>query len=288
MLSCLDIAYYLWSESFRSFEIAYGEVADAGVQSVVLGKRRGELDLTMRSDALKAGRILAHLGLRAPACHGISQGACHLNEADGHLRTCMIRDHARLMQNAADLGCRTYVLHIGPEPRDEPKAVSWDRVRSALDQLAPRASALGLTLALENGLPGYLATNAELPAFVDEYGCPEVALCYDSGHAHVTADAASVLRAFSRHVVTVHLHDNDASGDHHLIPGQGTIAWAPVVEALAGCPRLLHAETEAVSSENWAACAEVWPHRDVYARYCELLHPEGACGCHPASGMPPS
>lgn len=272
----LDLAYYVWSVAVVSFEATCEELAEAGVSTVVLTDTRGDLDLKLRQDAVKAGRILAHRGLRAPACHGVSVGACDLNEADEDRRRCMIRDHASLMSNAADLGCKTYVLHIGPEPRDEPKAVSWDRVKRTLDELAPLAGDLGMTLALENGLPGYLATNADLPAFVEDYGCPDVGLCFDSGHAHVTGDAALLLRAYRSYVVTVHLHDNDGSGDQHLIPGRGTIAWGPLVEALAECPRLMHAETEAVNSDKWAACSEVWPHRDVYARYREVLNPPEA------------
>ncbi len=269
-LQDLDIAYHVWSGSFTDFETAYREVAEAGVRSIVLTAVRGNLDLREPGDVAEAGRILARLGLAAPACHSQEWAPCNLNEADD-LQPTMVADHTRLMESASELGCRTFVLHIGPCPEAEGKAASWDRVRRAVDALAPRAEALGLLLGLENGLPGYLATNEELLTFVAECDRPAVGICYDSGHAHVTGDAAAVLGAYATYVVTVHLHDNDGSDDQHLIPGQGTLVWAPVVEALAACPRLVHIETEAANCEQWPHSRDLCSHREMYARYCALL-----------------
>jgi len=184
------------------------------------------------------------------------------------------------MDNATEIGARTYVLHIGPLRAGEPKAASWERVRQCVDELAPHAEALGIALALENGLPDYVMTNEELVAFVAEYAHPAVGLCYDSGHAHVTGDAAAVLALFAPYVVTVHLHDNDGASDQHLIPGQGTMDWPAVVAELAQCPRLVHAETEAVNSAQWSPTPEVWDQRRVYERYMATLNTLGTGVCY--------
>jgi sugar phosphate isomerase/epimerase len=268
----VDLAHMIWSADITDFETSYAEVAEAGFKSVVLGVQRGQLDLRVREDALEAGLILERLGLQAPACHGLDTGPGGLNDPDDEARTALVRAHAGLMANAAELGARTYVLHIGPLLPDEPRDASWERVRRCVDELAPRAEALGIALGLENGLPDYVMTNEELPAFVAEYGHPAVGICYDSGHAHVTGDAPAVLAAFAPYVVTVHLHDNDGATDQHLIPGQGTMDWRPLVEALAQCPRLAQAETEAVNSAQWSATPEVWEQRRVYERYMEVLN----------------
>ena len=104
-----------------------------------------------------------------------------------------------------------------------------------------------------------------------DYDHPAVGICYDSGHAHITADAAATLHLLSPYVVTVHLHDNDGVDDLHLIPGQGTIDWPSVVKELAACQKLVHMETEAANCAVWPHSQGVWSYRDVYTRYREIF-----------------
>ena len=275
MSRVLPFAQYVYSADITNFETTYAEVAAAGFRAIVLGVQRGQFDLRLREDALQAGRILERLGLTSPACHGLDTGPGALNDPDEEARAALVAAHMGFMDNAAELGARTYVLHIGPQLPGEPQQLSLDRARRAVDEMAARAETLGVLLALENGLPDYVMTNDDLVSFVAAYDSPAIGICYDSGHAHVTGDAAAVLTDFAPYVVTVHLHDNDGASDQHLIPGQGTIAWEPVVQALAQCPRLLHAEGEAVNSDQWAATPEVWPQDRVYARYFEVLNIPG-------------
>lgn len=279
----LDLAYYAWSSGVTDFEATCAELAEAGVRSVVVDANRGNLSLEVREDAFEAKRILDALGLAAPACHGLSSGACHLTEEDAEARARMIRGHLNLMENAALLGSRTYVIHIGPRLPGEPFDAARDRAYRALDDLAPRAESLGLLLALENGFaPSYLTQTAEdLLALVAGYGSPAVGICYDSGHAHLSEGAARVLDVLRPQVVTVHLHDNNGAHDEHLVPGQGTIDWSALVPLLSRCPRLAHVETEAANCESWPPSAgKVLPVRDVYATYCRLLNrPESGLCC---------
>lgn len=274
------LAYYVWDTSMVDFKTTYNEVAEAGIRNIVIDAKRGNLDMEVREDVAKAKRILTRLGLTAPACHGLSKGPCHLTEEDGDVRSRMLRGHLNLMEHATELGGRTYVIHLGfgTWSEGEPKRAAWEQIRRALDELAPRAQSLGLTLALENGFtPDFIVQRAEeLVSFVVDYRCPAVGICYDSGHAHIAEGAVTVLKILAPHVVTVHLHDNDGKEDQHLIPGQGTIDWPAVVAVLSQCPRLAHIETEAANCKQWPCTPEVWPVRDVYARYCEILNAPGS------------
>ncbi|MBR5995472.1 MAG: sugar phosphate isomerase/epimerase [Eubacteriaceae bacterium] len=59
-------------------------------------------------------------------------------------------------------------------------------------------------------------------------------ICYDSGHNHKDCgDDLSFLDRYRSRIAAVHLHDNDTSSDSHLIPGEGTIRWDEVRDALA-------------------------------------------------------
>lgn len=271
----LDLVHLTWTATIKDFETSYREVAEAGFHALVMTERRGQYNMLDREQAQEAGRVLERLGLRVAACHGAESQPCEVNVQDPAEHVKMVHAHATLMENTAELGSRTYVVHLGRKPEGDATA-SWGQVRRAMDELGPRAEALGVALALENGMQGYLATNDELLAFVAEYNHPAVGICYDSGHAHIMGNAAEVLQALSPYVVTVHLHDNDATSDQHLAPGHGTMDWRPVAEALAQCPRLVHAETEAANCTEWPPTPEVWPLGKLYDRYLEVLNVPGA------------
>lgn len=249
----------------EDFAATFADVADAGIKRVVLGARMGNVDFLDRQLFSLAQGILRQLKLQAVAAHGLLSGHFDLNEPDPEFRSHSIQSHRVFMNHMAELGCRTYVCHPGQASPSCSRSVSWDWVRRTLDELAPTAEELGLTVALENANPGHLGDNAaELLGFVEAYGCDRVRICYDSGHAHRAEDAASVLRTLTPLVVTAHLHDNDKSADQHLIVGRGTIDWKTVVPLLRQCPELIHIETEAFNTEKW-------PHGDVYRRYREML-----------------
>jgi sugar phosphate isomerase/epimerase len=212
----------------------------------------GDMNLRDAADVAKVKKILADLGLKSPAMHGLHGADQEPNLPDESRRKEMIDEHLRFMEHTAELGCRTYVMHPGRAGQDVDREESWSRVRACLDVLAPRAESLGVTLALENANPGHLGDNAQnLHDFVQSYNSPAVRLCFDSGHAHRAEEAPTVLQTMSPLVVTVHLHDNDKSRDQHRLPGNGTIDWPPVIELLDQCPSLMHVETEPFNDEHW-------------------------------------
>ena len=56
---------------------------------------------------------------------------------------------------------------------------------------------------------------------------------WDFGHAYLAnKDPAAVLETFSGRIGGTHVHDNDRTGDQHLIPFLGTIDWQRQMEAL--------------------------------------------------------
>ena len=68
---------------------------------------------------------------------------------------------------------------------------------------------------------------------LDAIDRPNVAINFDTSHANVvTLDIPSEIRAYGSSLRGTHISDNDGSGDQHRIPGEGTINWPAVVEAL--------------------------------------------------------
>jgi len=62
-------------------------------------------------------------------------------------------------------------------------------------------------------------------------------ICIDVGHAHRTCTTDGIrpeayLKEFRDLILEVHVDDNLGTKDLHLPPGQGTIDWPPVIEAM--------------------------------------------------------
>ena len=132
----------------------------------------------------------------------------------------------------------------------------------ALAARVPRLQQAGLTLALENLAPVWPGDPPRLahgPGYVRELvrglGSPHIGMCFDVGHARITADlvggnVAATLAPVADAVVVFHLHDNRgarlANGasppvdplrlDLHLPPGAGRVCWNEVAGVLRSHP----------------------------------------------------
>jgi sugar phosphate isomerase/epimerase len=121
-------------------------------------------------------------------------------------------------------------------------------MEASADCLAPvlaRASDTGVTLVLENIEDTDPADRADLVALI---GHTRLALSVDTGHADIAHAKAGgppvvdVLAHAGERLAHVHLQDVDGHADRHWHPGEGRIAWQPVIDTLAvmtRTPRLI-------------------------------------------------
>jgi len=116
-------------------------------------------------------------------------------------------------------------------------------MEASADCLAPvlaRASDAGVTLVLENIEDTDPADRADLVAMI---GHARLALSVDTGHADIAHGKAGgppvvdVLAHAGTGLAHVHLQDVDGHADRHWHPGEGRIAWQPVIDALATMTR---------------------------------------------------
>jgi sugar phosphate isomerase/epimerase len=66
---------------------------------------------------------------------------------------------------------------------------------------------------------------------LDNIKSDKLRLCYDSGHDKCFVKSG-FLEKYADKIITLHLHDNDGTSDHHMIPGDGTIDWSYITNAL--------------------------------------------------------
>lgn len=163
-----------------------------------------------------------------------------------------------LLEYAGAVGGELIVLHVLDLPLTgaEERAAAEER---SLRRAAPRACAIGTTLALENLAPVYPGPPRRchdphaVRDLVRRLDSPSVGMTCDVGHAHISAELAGEdlvdgLTAVRDVVALFHLHDNLGARrspdgppgvvperlDLHLPPGQGSLPWRRVAPVLRG------------------------------------------------------
>ena len=157
------------------------------------------------------------------------------------------------MDLARNLGSRLVTLHPGHMPpypfisslRESGKKNFLDSLQTLLDYSAET----GVPIGLEN-LPlglSFCYTLDELIDYVNSFENLRVTL--DVPHAYVIGkflqlvdekkaatppedEIAEAIRKLGNRIINIHLHDNDGSWDQHKVPGEGTINFKPIVEAM--------------------------------------------------------
>lgn len=135
----------------------------------------------------------------------------------------------RSIEAAGILGAKYCVIH--PVCTNEKgKTISGKREfiavnAEAIRQYLPLAEKCGVVLLSENILTGASKDPRNIADLVKEVNSPYFGWCYDTGHAHCSGFEADILKKCSVVPLSLHIQDNDGSGDGHLIPGDGTIDW---------------------------------------------------------------
>jgi len=110
--------------------------------------------------------------------------------------------------------------------------VSVTRLRRMID----KAEQLEVNIAVENQCAP--EKNERAMEILEMFDSPRFGMCYDSGHGNTFKSIGTgkeMLRRFGHKLMALHLHDNDGSGDQHLLPFDGTVDWPSLmrqVEAL--------------------------------------------------------
>jgi sugar phosphate isomerase/epimerase len=193
--------------------------------------------------AADARRIAADAGLRFDSVHGVFGPQYDPSSPDDSVRRSSVAAYRCEGLLALELGGPAVVVHPSPQHTRNAKApgpddsARLDALRRSAVELAAIGREQGVMFLLENLPPEYAVARPGVVAqVVRELDAPQLRMCFDIGHAHMTGDAIADLDACRDVISYLHVHDNDASRDAHLIPGDGTLAWDRVTYALAALP----------------------------------------------------
>ncbi|MCB9477972.1 MAG: sugar phosphate isomerase/epimerase [Deltaproteobacteria bacterium] len=141
----------------------------------------------------------------------------------------------RVIAQMPEIGADRAVVHgIANMPGDPDQIAGW--YVEDLAVIADEAANRGVMLAMENIMTEPSKT-APLAGLIDKLDHAHVRCCLDVGHANVNENAVTAVETLGERIISMHLHDNRGEHDEHLVPGDGTIDWPALVNAVkTHCP----------------------------------------------------
>ncbi|MFG0330529.1 MAG: sugar phosphate isomerase/epimerase family protein [Phycisphaerales bacterium] len=210
-----------------------------------------------------AREIVEQAGYAFDSIHGRYGEEFDLSSPDKTVRATAVREFEHDGELAASLDGPMVVVHPSPRVDDsrwtaeaETRRKSFER---SLEDLAGIGEEVGVVFLIENLPPGYgVGSSAlEVGQAVRRVGSAGVRMCFDLGHANMTANqdgaVADQLAECLDVVSYLHIHDNEGREDDHRFPGDGSIDWTSVRSTLAAAPPDLIGMIELFCSEDVAA-----------------------------------
>lgn len=134
---------------------------------------------------------------------------------------------------AADVGSSNVSITsgrcLGGMPPDKAAIQFAESIKPILDH----ADARGINIGIECEPGLFLEYVAELRELIDILGHPRLGANLDIGHSQVIGeDLAEVIQLLGSRIWNLHVEDIPGRKHYHLIPGQGTLDWTKVRNAL--------------------------------------------------------
>ncbi|MCK5803121.1 MAG: sugar phosphate isomerase/epimerase [Lentisphaeria bacterium] len=163
------------------------------------------------------------------ASHGMEKGWVSEREYE---RLSGLELVANRIEMTARLGADVIILHIPTEPEEASCAQAFrERLWRSIDNLLPLLGNCGVRVAFENMSHDNFPLLREVAA---RFSADRVGICYDAGHGNIgDNDGLGDLESLKDRLISVHLHDNDGTGDQHLPLFDGTIDWPRLARIIA-------------------------------------------------------
>jgi sugar phosphate isomerase/epimerase len=178
---------------------------------------------------MNAGRcLLERYGLGLTDLHGSDGIERRWTATEEDRRRAGVELVRNRMELTAALGGDVIVMHIEPHAGDAPwDEIYWRQLFRSLDELRSVSKENGVRVAVELGQCD--ALDKVLANYEPEF----VGFCYDTGHGNRRPDGPGWLEKHLDRLLSIHLQDNDKSGDQHRIPVHGSVDWPRVMGLVA-------------------------------------------------------
>ena len=219
--------------------------ARAGAEAVEIFAARGHFNYDDRSHVRELAAWFKDSGVKLNSIHSPMFRDEHWNahmsdpinfiDPDKRRRIDALDEIKRALEVAEVLPFRFLVQHIGMS-NEYFDGHKFDHAMTAIEHLRAFAKPLGVTVLVEN-IPNELSTPEKLMELLQTAHFSDVGVCFDTGHAHMMSRVHQAFDVLKDRIRSTHVHDNDASQDSHLLPGDGTIDWSEAMALLHAAPQ---------------------------------------------------
>lgn len=216
-----------------------------GAQSIELFAARHHFDYTDRAEIKDLAswfrsndcRATLHQPVFEP---GQGQWSKHqpatlnLIDPDKSRRITAMDEVKRALETAEQVDIDSVVLHLGNRD-DRWNERSLDLSITAIEHIKAFAHPLGVKTLLET-LHNDVTTPEHLLEILRYGHFDTVGVCLDVGHMNLPGmpKLSEAFGVLGSRIAELHLHDNGGERDEHSWPGDGTVNWSAVREAIAG------------------------------------------------------
>jgi len=187
-------------------------------------------------DSGSVRRQVADAGLALRSIHAPFGPGCDLSAPDAQERAAAVANLIAALDVLAEVGGEFAVVHpawVETKMKRRDREQRRRLVAESLARLVPEAEQRGVRLAVENLPPGWLGSRIEdLLEIVETVGSPTVRVCFDLGHANLVGRPVRMWQQAEPFITTMHVHDNDGSGDQHREPFAGRVDWKALRRAM--------------------------------------------------------
>jgi len=195
-------------------------IADAGFSHIHWCHQWDTDFLYSRWEIEQIRNWLKDYGLQLLDLHGSAGSEKNWTSSQEYQRLAGIELVRNRIEMTAYLSADVTIMHVPGDPYSIP-------VRKSLDELETFARERNVRIALENG-------NFEaIQNLLSEYDPEYIGLCYDSGHGNMKDGGLDHLESLKDRLISVHLHDNDGTGDQHKLMFLGTVDWKRLARVMA-------------------------------------------------------
>ncbi|MEW6358504.1 MAG: sugar phosphate isomerase/epimerase family protein [Planctomycetota bacterium] len=222
--------------TFDTIDEAYDKVMAFGFDAVEWFERR-DLFFSDEHRATEIRETSERLGI-GNSYHAFYYDEWDLGRQDPAGAAAVLR---RQITTAANLGADPMTIHLGSYDPNTGRDETMRRVVEAIEQAAFAAEEKSIVIAVENFTlchgEFFLGDRTEdFDLLFGEVSSPAVGLNLDIGHANITGNLEELLTRFGDRLRNIHLHDTDGKTDGHAPPGEGTVDWPGLLDALKSIP----------------------------------------------------
>ena len=219
----------------------------SGAQAVEIFAARQHFDYSSREHIAELGSWFRSNTLKPFSMHGpmfpdremgrAGAPAVNVLHPEKARRIDAMDEIKRALEAAEVIPFSNLILHLG-EREDGWSQRTIEYAINALEHLGAFAHPLGVRLLVEN-LLSEATTPTHLLTILELGHLPNIGICLDLGHAHITVGVTEAITTLGSNIATMHVHDNHGEKDEHLWPGDGNIDWpaaGKAIKTLAATP----------------------------------------------------